>query len=276
MREDVQRAMRWGLRILQQRLRGAAWLRRLQAGAGGRAGAGAGSGASAAALAGWSAALALAGAAASLWCDAPPLLTVAVAAVMLAAPCGNLVRLRASRMGAMEAQMPDVLDTMARTMQAGHSFASALRAAGQDGPAPVAQEFRATFDEINFGLSEEAALTNLAARVPLPDMRYFVMAVLIARQAGGNLAQLMLHLSALVRERIALRGSVRVMSAEGRLSAWILGILPFVIAALVGLMNPAFLRVLWTDPAGLNLVWLALGGIGLGVLWMRRIIRIRV
>ena len=104
----------------------------------------------------------------------------------------------------------------------------------------------------------------------------FAMAVLIARQAGGNLAQLMLHLSALVRERIALRGSVRVMSAEGRLSAWILGILPFVIAALVGLMNPAFLRVLWTDPAGLNLVWLALGGIGLGVLWMRSIIRIRV
>ena len=207
--------------------------------------------------------------------DAPSLLTFAVTVSASLLPLLRLLNRRGSRWEAIEAQLPESLDSMARAMQAGQAFSRALRAAGQEGPQPIAHEWRSTADEINFGLSEEAALTNLAARVPLPDVRYFVAAVLIQREAGGNLAQLLSNLSALVRERSAFRGSVRVMSAEGRISAWILGSMPFAIAALVSLMNPQFLSVLWTDPLGTYLVWAALGSMSLGVLWMRSVIRVQ-
>ena len=208
------------------------------------------------------------------WLDGPLALTLVLAAGAALLPLLRLLRQRARRWEAIEAQLPDALDTMARAMQAGQAFSRALRMAGTEGPLPIAREWRITADEINFGLSEEAALANLAARVRLPDMRYFVAAVLIQREAGGNITQLLSNLSALVRERVALRGAVQVMSAEGRISAWILGTMPFVIALLVSVMNPKFLSVLWTDPLGVALLWAALGSMTLGALWMRSVIRI--
>lgn len=205
-----------------------------------------------------------------LWLGVP---AMAVAGLL---PFGYVLRLRRKRLRAIEGQLPDTLDLMARALRAGHAFSSALNMVASEGPEPIAQEFRTTFDEINFGVSMQDALMNLAARVDSTDLRYFVVAVLIQRETGGNLAELMGNLAALIRERLKLIGTVRVLSAEGRLSAWILGLLPFVVGGLINIVNPRFLAVLWHDPAGLRLLIAALVMMVLGVIWMWRVIDIRV
>ena len=115
---------------------------------------------------------------------------------------------------------------------------------------PIAREFGAAFDEVNYGISMQDALLNLSARVPSNELKYFVVAVLIQRTTGGNLAELLDDIAAIMRARQKLLGTIRVLSADGRLSAWILCILPFALAFAIFLLNPAFLSILWTDPAG--------------------------
>jgi len=180
------------------------------------------------------------------------------------------------RMLLIEQQLPDALDLMARAMLAGHAFQSGLKMVGEEVPEPVAGEFRIVFDEINYGIPMQDALTNLATRVPSTDLRYFVISVLIQRETGGNLAELLGNISALIRARMKLLGAVRVLSAEGRLSAWILTILPFALAGVISLVNREFLSVLWTDPVGPKIVGGALVIMILGIFWMRRVINIRV
>jgi tight adherence protein B len=148
--------------------------------------------------------------------------------------------------------------------------------ASADGPEPTAGEFRLTFDEINFGVSAQDALASLGVRVPITDLRYFIVAVLIQRESGGNLAELLDKISGLIRARLALLGKIRVLSAEGRLSAWILSCLPFAAAIMVNLVNPGFMSLLWTDPAGIMMVGIALGVMVIGIFIMSRIIKIRV
>lgn len=208
--------------------------------------------------------------------DAPLLMTGAMAAIGLVIPLLNLQRLAARRRRMIVGQLPDALDAISRSMQAGHSLVGALRGCAADGPAPLALELRAIVDEIAFGLPEEAALKNFAVRVAVPDVRYFVSAVSIQREAGGNLVQLLTSLSKLMRERAALRGAVRVLSAEGRISAWILGSMPFVIVATVGSLNPKLMSLLWSDPVGFTMVKFALLGIALGTVWMWQIVRVRI
>lgn len=191
-------------------------------------------------------------------------------------PFGYMLHQRDKRLNSIETQLPDALDLMARALRAGHAFSSALNMVGAEGPEPIAQEFRTTFDEINFGVPVQKALTNLATRVASTDLRYFVVAVLIQRETGGNLAELMENIAMLIRERLKLAATVRVLSAEGRLSAWILGILPFAVGGMINIVNPNFLSLLWTDPAGLNVVAGALVLMVIGVIWMWRVITIRV
>jgi tight adherence protein B len=180
------------------------------------------------------------------------------------------------RVGKIERQLPDALDLISRAMRAGHSFPSALDMVGKEGQQPIAQEFRIVSDEINFGIPLNDALNNLAVRVPVTDLRYFVIAVLIQRDTGGNLAELLDNLSHLMRERFKLLGHIKVLSAEGRLSAWILTILPFAMVAIINVLNPRLMSVLWTDPLGQRLAMAAMVGMVLGVIWMWRIIKIRV
>ena len=183
---------------------------------------------------------------------------------------------RLQRMHQIDQQLPDALDLMARAMQAGHAFSSALRLVGTDGPQPIAQEFLTVFDEINFGIPFDKAMGNLASRVASGDLRFFVVAVLIQRDSGGNLAEILTSIGALIRERHKLSGTIRVLSAEGRISAWILTLLPFVLAAAITLVNRRFISTLWTDPAGIRLVAVALGLMLLGIWWMWRMVKIRV
>ncbi len=120
------------------------------------------------------------------------------------------------------------------------------------------------------------ALHNLAARVPLTDLRYLVIAVLIQRESGGNLAEILDSISRLIRARLKLLAQVRVLSAEGRMSAWILGLMPVVMLLVMQAANPKYISVLWTDPVGQRLMWYAGVASFSGVVWMRRVIRIRV
>ncbi len=134
-----------------------------------------------------------------------------------------LRRKRSKRVLQLERQLPDAADLIGRALRAGHSFPAALGMVGEELPNPLGGEFALAFDEINYGVSMNDALLNMVNRVPVDDLRYFVIAVLIQREAGGNLAEILGSISSIIRERLKLLGKVRVLSAEGRLSAWILG-----------------------------------------------------
>lgn len=191
-------------------------------------------------------------------------------------PWWRVAHARQQRIERIERQFPQALDLMSRAMRAGHAFAAAVRMVAEELPEPLGQDFRILFDEMNYGVPAHTALARLAERVPLPDVSYFVVAVMIQRESGGNLAELLDKIAAIVRERLKLHGEVRTLSAEGRLSAIILTALPFGVALVVNLVNPNFMAVLWTDPGGMRMVGAALFMMVLGMLWMRKIIRIRV
>ena len=206
----------------------------------------------------------------------PPVLGAAAALALAWLPWWRVSSARNKRVQRFEQQFPEALDMMGRAMRAGHAFPTAVKMCGEEMAEPMGRDFRILSDEMNYGVPAAEALQNLALRVPLPDVSYFVVAVMIQRESGGNLAELLDSISAILRARLKLLGEVRTLSAEGRLSAIILTALPFGVALVVNLVNPDFMKVLWTDPAGLKVVGGALFMMVLGMLWMRSIIRIRV
>jgi tight adherence protein B len=206
----------------------------------------------------------------------PVLLSLVVAMLGPLLLIAFLQHRRTQRMTLISQALPDALDLMARSMQAGHAFTSALQVAAKDCPPPLSHELRAVFEEINFGISTAQALQALATRVASEDVRYFVVAVVIQNETGGNLAEILKNTAHLIRERQKIAGIVRVLSAEGRISAVILSLLPFALAAGMSLLNPGFMSRLWTDPMGLQLVYISLTLMAFGILWMWRLIQIRV
>ncbi|MEX3967987.1 type II secretion system F family protein [Paraburkholderia sp. EG286B] len=183
---------------------------------------------------------------------------------------------RTKRMRRFQKQLPDACDMLARALRSGHSFSGAIDLVGTEFADPMGAEFRTTFDEINYGVSLNEALTALAQRVPVGDLRYLVIAVLIQRETGGNLAELLDGIASLVRERFKLFDKVRVLSAEGVLSARVLGLLPVVTGGAISFVNPDFLEVLWQDPAGVLMLQAGTVMLLAGMVWGRRIVRIRV
>lgn len=204
-----------------------------------------------------------------------PLQLVAAGAAM-SLPLQVVLRARIKRLDQLENQLPDALDLMSRALRAGHAFPTALKMVGDEMKNPIAGEFATVFDEVNFGVAMPDALMSMANRVPSTDLRYFVVAVLIQRETGGNLSELLGSISTIIRDRIKLLGQVRVLSAEGRMSAWVLGLLPFGAGALIQLSSPDFLAVLFTDPGGRKMVGVSLGMMVFGIFVMRRIVKIRV
>ncbi|WGS52635.1 type II secretion system F family protein [Paraburkholderia sp. D15] len=205
---------------------------------------------------------------------APALVVLAVLCALL--PTFVLRRRRNKRVLQLERQLPDAADLISRALRAGHSFPAALGMVGEELPKPLGGEFALVFDEINYGVSLNDALLNMVNRVPVEDLRYFVIAVLIQREAGGNLAEILGCISGIIRERMKLLGKIRVLSAEGRLSAWVLAALPFVIIAVLTVLSPDYVRVFWTDPAGMQLAGASLTLMLFGILWMRKIVRIHI
>ena len=206
----------------------------------------------------------------------PLVVALIIAAGLGLAPTVYLSYCRNLRTKKFETLLPEALDLIGRALRAGHSLPSALQMAGAELPAPVGEEFQQTFDEINFGISVPAALHNLSSRVPSTDLGYFVIAVLIQRETGGNLSEILSNSSAIIRERLKLFGKVQALSAEGRFSALVLTLLPFGVGALLYLIDAGFMATLWRDPTGLRMIYGALFLMLIGVLWMRLIIRIRV
>jgi tight adherence protein B len=147
--------------------------------------------------------------------------------------------------------------------------------AAEDGAAPLAGEFRILVDEVGYGAALPDALRRMAQRNPGGDIGCFVVAVLIQRDTGGNLAELLAGIATLVRQRQALRGQVRVATAEARLSAWILGLLPFMLAAALHIAHPGFIGLLWTDPLGRQLLAIVAALLVTGLAWMRMLVRIQ-
>jgi tight adherence protein B len=193
-----------------------------------------------------------------------------------AAPAFYVARKRSRRLALLERQLPDALDLLVRALRAGHAFSSSLQMAGSEMSDPIASELRLTHEEVSFGVQLDHALINLEQRVPLMDLRYFVVAVLVQREAGGNLTELLANLSRLIRERLKLISRVRVLTAEGRLSAWFVALLPFFLFAVIFSVNRKFMEPLWLDPMGITLVRNMLCMMLVGVLWLRRITHVRV
>jgi tight adherence protein B len=206
----------------------------------------------------------------------PAPLRAGVSLLFAMVPLWLVRRARARRLAHIEEQLPEAADFIARALRAGHSFTNVLQIVGNELSEPLSGEFRIAREEINYGVPMSEALHNMAARIPLTDLRYLIIAVLIQRETGGNLAEILGNISHIIRGRLKLAAQVRVLSAEGRMSAWILGLLPFAVGGMLVLLNPGYIKILWTDPAGIRLLWYALGMITIGVLWLRRVIRIRI
>jgi tight adherence protein B len=208
----------------------------------------------------------------------PMPLAVRSALVLLCAHVPLLLvrRARMRRLARIEEQLPDAADFIARALRAGHSFSNVLQIVGNELAEPLSGEFRIAREEINYGVPLGEALHNMAVRIPLTDLRYLVIAILIQRETGGNLAEILSNISHIIRGRLRLAAQVRVLSAEGRMSAWILGLLPFAVGAMLVLVNRAYVMVLWTDPQGVKLIQIALVMIVIGVIWLRKVIRIRI
>jgi tight adherence protein B len=202
--------------------------------------------------------------------------SMAAAGLAACAPFLYVSWRRQQRMRTLQRQLPDALDLLTRALRAGHSLPAALKMTSEEMPQPMAGEFRLVHDEVNFGTSLNLALAHLAQRVPLTDLRYFVVAVLVQRESGGNLTEILGNLSRLVRERLKLAARIRVLSSEGRMSAWVLGVMPFALAALMNFVNPTFMSLMWTDPIGTAITQTLLLMMAAGIVVLVKIVKIRV
>jgi len=208
--------------------------------------------------------------------DLPAFVTGLLMVVILGGAIYYLNHRCTQRVKIIEKQLPDALDLMVRAQQSGHAFTSALQITASETRAPIGMEFRKVFDEINLGMSIKVAMNHLAARIDSNEIRYFVVAVLIQNETGGNLAEVLRKTAALIRERQKIAVVVRVLSAEGRISAWILSVMPFVLALLLYLINPEFISALWKEPMGLTMLGISLCLMIVGVVWMSRLVQIEV
>jgi tight adherence protein B len=206
----------------------------------------------------------------------PLYIVLLTGAVLGMAPWAYVTRARHKRMKKLEQQLPGALDLITRAVRAGHSLPLGIQLLSDEMPDPIAGEFRIVHEQVSFGVSLQQALTSLCDRVPLTDFHFFVVSVLIQRQSGGNLTEVLGNLSGLIRDRLKLLARIKVLSAEGRMSAWTLGLMPFFIAGVMNLVNPEFMSPLWTDPLGQTMLKVLLTMMFIGILVLRRIVRIRV
>jgi len=191
-------------------------------------------------------------------------------------PYGVVMYLRQKRLRAFEERFPEALDLLGRAVRAGHAFTTGLEMIAKESPDPIASEFRTTFEEQNFGLPLRDALLNMTERIPSIDVRFFVTALLIQKETGGNLAEILDGLARVIRDRFRIYREVRVRTAQGRLTAGILIALPVFMMILLMTMNPNYMGVLFHDPRGVLALTVAgiMQVVGSLVIW--KIIHIEV
>lgn len=205
-----------------------------------------------------------------------PLAAAFAALIGFALPFLKIMRDRAQRFAQLEEQLPDAIDIMRRALMAGHPFNAALKLVGQDMSDPIAREFDLTFADINYGNDVRRAMLGLLSRVPSVTIMAFVTAVLVQKETGGNLAEILNQISNVVRGRFRFQRRVRTLSAEGRMSAWVLLFIPLLLFGAMSILNPDYLPLLLDEPVGRQIALLALVWAAIGVYWIRRIIRIEV
>jgi len=220
--------------------------------------------------------LAFAGFLGSSWLTSNYLMIIPATVVLGMIPFFYVYTKKKRRMDKFQRQLPDALDFIARALRAGHAFTGGLKMVADEMGDPVGTEFDKTLDEINFGIGIPEALKGLSNRVDCPDLKFFVISVIIQRETGGNLAEILDNIAHLIRERFKLFGRIRVLAAQGKLSAAILVALPFVVALGLSFVNPKYIGTLSTDPLGRILVIFALIMMIFGIFVMKRMIAIKV
>jgi tight adherence protein B len=183
---------------------------------------------------------------------------------------------RSKRLQKFEEQLPEAMDIMIRALKAGHPFSETLRLVSEEMEQPISTEFGITFADINYGLDVRQAFLNLLERVPNMTLMTLVTAVIVQRETGGNLAETLANISAVIRSRFRFQRRVRTLSAEGRMSAWILALIPFVLFVGIMVTTPSYLELLITEPAGLKIITVAFLMLLIGIFWLRRILRIEI
>ena len=183
---------------------------------------------------------------------------------------------RSRRLKAFNAALPDAIDLMARCLAAGHSVGSSIEMIGQQAPEPLAFEFVQVYQQQRLGLQFREALLQMAGRVPSRDLQFFITAILVQKETGGDLTEILSRTSHVIRERIRIEGEVRTRTAQGRLTGWILGVLPLVMLVLINIISPGYSHVLFHDPIGKDLMYAGVGLIAIGAFFIRRIVDIQV
>ena len=183
---------------------------------------------------------------------------------------------RTRRLHTFEENFPEALDLISRALKAGHAFATGLKMVADEMPEPIGPEFRKTFDEQNFGLPLKDALANLTTRIPLLDVRFFSTAVLIQRETGGNLSEILENLAHVVRERFKILRQVRVYTAHGRLTGYVLLGLPVFLAVALMFINPEHMQLLFTERIGHMMLGATVVMQTIGYFWIRQVVKIEV
>ena len=206
----------------------------------------------------------------------PFVLALVPAALCGAVPAGYLYWLRAQRMKQFEQQLPETLELVSRALKAGHAFSVGLKLVGEEAADPIRIEFRRVFDEVSMGVALPQALQNMTERLDSVDLRFFVTSVLVQRETGGNLAEIIDSLADLIRKRFELQLKVRALSAEGRFSGIILFCLPILLGVLLYQINPEYMGLLFKDPVGRTMVMVGSFLMVTGAFVIKRLIAIKV
>jgi tight adherence protein B len=204
------------------------------------------------------------------------LVALGIGLLIGAAPFGWVFFKRAKRLDMFQEGLPEALDLMVSALRAGHSLIAAMGSVARECADPIGCEFKACFEEQNYGLEMKTALDNLINRVPLQDLRIVTTAITIQKESGGNLAEVLDKTSHVIRERFRLKRQVRVHTAQGRLTGWILTLLPVAMGLMLYFLDPAMVSILWTNPIGIKLLWTASGMIVVGGLIIRHIVNMDV
>jgi tight adherence protein B len=203
-------------------------------------------------------------------------ISIGVGAVMSMAPLGFVNWKRSKRFDKFLAGLPEALDLMVSALRAGHSLIAAMGLVARETPDPVGTEFKSTFEEQNYGLELKTALDNMLNRVPLQDLRIVCTAIMIQKESGGNLAEVLDKTAHVIRERFRLKRQIMVHTAQGRLTGWILTGLPVFLGVALYFLNPGMMSLLWTRPIGVKLIWTAIGMIIVGGFIIRQIVNMDV
>jgi tight adherence protein B len=204
------------------------------------------------------------------------LIALGVGALLAALPFVFVVFKRNRRFGQFEKILPEALDLMVSGLRAGHSLVAAMALVARECPDPIGSEFRVCFEEQNYGLEMNAALDNLTNRVPLQDVKITCTAIMIQKESGGNLAEVLDKTAYVIRERFRLKRQIKVHTAQGRLTGWILTAMPIVLGVAIYFVDPAMISILWHRKIGIEMMWAAAGLIVLGGFVIQRIVDIDV